>query len=283
MILPVFWSGAPGDDGPTGLPTAPLVVLPVSDVSGWRLSGWGTVRPVEEVLGDLADATGGLIAGVSGLTDADVRQRSLLPGWTRGHVLTHLARNAEGGVRLLDWARTGVPSYEYPSVAARAAAIEAGAGRPAAALAADVRQTADALAGAAAQMPPGAWQNLVTWTTGQQTPAEMVVWSRLAEVLIHHVDLAIGFGPGSWPAAFAGEMLDAAVAALNDRSPAPLTARLEAADTGRGFDIGGAAEARRICGTEAELLAWLLGRSDGGGLARDDPGRLPDVPSIYLT
>ena len=59
--------------------------------------------------------------------------------------------------------------------------------------------TADVMADAAAQLPPDAWQNLVIWTTGQQTPAEMVARSRLAEVLLHHVDLGIGFGPGSWP------------------------------------------------------------------------------------
>ena len=243
----------------------------------------GGVRPVEDVLECLAEATGDLIVGVGGLTDADVRAPSLLAGWTRGHVLTHLARNAEGGVRLLGWARTGVPSYEYPSVAARAAAIEEGAGRPASVLVADVRATAGALAAAAAAMPPGAWQNLVTWTTGQQAPAEMIVRSRLAEVLIHHVDLGTGFGPGSWPGGFVREMPGLTVQALNDRSLAPVTARLDAADTGRLFHMGGGAGAGQISGTEAELLAWLLGRSDGAGLARDNPGPLPRVPSIYLT
>jgi maleylpyruvate isomerase len=92
---------------------------------------------------------------------------SLLPGWTRGHVLTHLARNAEGGTRLLGWARTGVPSYEYRSLAARAAAIEAGAGRPAAALIQDVRQTAGAFAAAATGMPEQAWQRVVRCTAGR--------------------------------------------------------------------------------------------------------------------
>lgn len=70
----------------------------------------GSVQSVGDVLEYLADATDGLIAGVGGLTDAGARGSSLLPGWSRGHVLTHLARNAEGGVRLLGWARTGVPS-----------------------------------------------------------------------------------------------------------------------------------------------------------------------------
>jgi hypothetical protein len=98
------------------------------------------------------------------------------------------------------------------------------------------------------------------------------------------VDLYTGFGPGSWPAEFVREMLDLAVQALNDRSPAPLTARLDAADTGRSFEIGGGTTgAAQISGTEAELQAWLLGRSDGAGLARDKPRALPRLPSIYFT
>jgi maleylpyruvate isomerase len=132
-------------------------------------------------------------------------------------------------------------------------------------------------------MPPSAWRAPVTWTTGQQTPAGRVVQSRLAEVLIHHVDLGIGFEPASWPPAFVSEMLDAVIRALNGQSPVPLAARLEAADTQRKFRIDGGGTARRVCGTEAGLLAWLLGRSAGISLAGDDQGPLPGVPSLYLT
>jgi maleylpyruvate isomerase len=109
-------------------------------------------------LRQLRSATADLVGAIGGLSDADVRAPSPLPGWTRGHVLTHLARNAEGGTRLLEWARTGVPSYEYESVAARAAAIEQGAGRPATALVADVRSSADGFSAAADGMPTQAWQ-----------------------------------------------------------------------------------------------------------------------------
>ena len=73
----------------------------------------------EDALAYLEAATGDLVTGIGGLSDGDVRRPSLLPGWSRAHVLTHLARNAEGGVRLLGWARTGVPSYEYESLDAR--------------------------------------------------------------------------------------------------------------------------------------------------------------------
>jgi maleylpyruvate isomerase len=244
----------------------------------------GNVYAVEQGLGQLAGETAGLLAGIEGLTDADARGASLLPGWTRGHVLTHLARNAEGGARLLGWARTGVPSFEYRSVTARAAAIEQGAGRPAAVLVADVRATAGAFADAAAAMPPGAWQNPVRWTTGQQTAAEMIVRSRLAEVLIHHVDLGLGYRPGDWPGTFVDTMLTVAVSALNEGGRAPMSARLSAADTGRQFRISGDAAGNvTIRGTEAELLAWVLGRSDGDRLAHDGPGPLPPMPSIYHT
>ena len=77
-----------------------------------------------DLLADLKSATRRLLDGMGRLSDAAARQPSLLPGWSRGHVLTHLARNAEGSTRLLTWARTGVPSYEYESAAARAAEIE---------------------------------------------------------------------------------------------------------------------------------------------------------------
>jgi len=242
------------------------------------------MQSVEEAVNELGAATDSLMASIGGLTDADARGPSLLPGWTRGHVLTHLARNADGGTRLLGWARTGMPSYEYKSVDARAEAIEEGAGRPAMVLLADVSAASAAFAEAAAVMPADAWQHMVTWTTGQQTPAGHVVESRLAEVLVHHVDLDVGFGPGRWPPVFVHEMLGVAVSALNERNLAPQPARLQAADTGYSYQLGGdAADAVQVSGTQADLLAWLLGRSDATRLTRDRPGPLPPVPSIYHT
>jgi maleylpyruvate isomerase len=243
----------------------------------------GTVS-VGLVLGRLAAATDGLVAGLGGLSEAGARGASRLPGWSRGHVLSHLARNAEGSTRLLVWARTGVPGHEYESVAARAAAIEAGAGRPAAVLAADVRASARALAEAAAAVPDDGWDRLVTWTTGQQTPAVVIVTARLTEVLVHHVDLELGFGPADWPDWFVAERTAAVAGSLTRRGLHPLTARLHAADSGRRYRLGPAGPGDpEISGSGADLLAWLLGRGDGSGLTGPDPGPLPAVPSVYVT
>jgi maleylpyruvate isomerase len=195
-------------------------------------------------------------------------------------VLTHLARNAEGGTRLLNWARTGVPGYEYESVAARAAEIEQGASRPAAVLVADVCSSAGGFAAAADAMPAHGWRQRVRWTTGHETDAALIVPMRLGEVLVHLVDLDIGYRPQDWPAAFVSDYLDRAVTGL--RTHPEVAVRMEATDTGRVHEAGEITPAAPvIAGPEHALLAWLLGRSGGGELAREGNGTLPDVPPLY--
>jgi len=243
----------------------------------------GSLTPGGYLL-QLRSATADLVRAIGGLSDADVWASSPLPGWTRGHVLTHLARNAEGGTRLLGWARTGVPSYEYESATARAAAIERGAGRPAAALVEDVRSSADGFFAAADGMPAQAWQRTVRWTTGHETDAALIAVMRLGEVIIHHVDLDIGYRPRDWPAAFVSDYLDRVVTALRGHAEWPGAVRVEATDTGRVCGAGDMASAAPvIAGPEYALLAWLLGRSDGGELAREGNGGLPEVPPLYAT
>jgi maleylpyruvate isomerase len=234
-----------------------------------------------EVLADLKSATRRLLDEIDGLPDAAVRQPSLLPGWSRGHVLTHLARNAEGSTRLLIWARTGVPSYEYESAEARAAEIETGAGRPAEVLIEDVRRTAAALEEAATGLPSQAWRRVVRYTGGQERPADVILPSRLAEVLIHHVDLDHGFTPADWPGPFVTDMLTLLASSLGQRD-GMAAVRLASPDGGGIHAIGGPGPAdMTVTGSEPELLAWLLGRSDGRNLGREPDGPLPAIPAIY--
>ena len=47
-----------------------------------------------------------LLGDTIGVDDEAWRSPSRLPGWGRGHVATHLARQADGLGRLVDWART---------------------------------------------------------------------------------------------------------------------------------------------------------------------------------
>src|SRR5437763_14459256 len=89
---------------------------------------------VSHSLDRLAAATERVLATATALSEAQAREPSLLPGWSRGHVLTHIARNADGMVNLLRWARTGTQTPMYASAASRAADIEAGPRAPAGAL-----------------------------------------------------------------------------------------------------------------------------------------------------
>jgi maleylpyruvate isomerase len=221
-------------------------------------------------LAEITAATTAFLTTAARLDDSDVRGPSLLPGWTRGHVLTHVARNADGGTRLLTWARTGVESYEDPSLDARAAEIEAGAGRPARALLEDVRQSAGRFAEAFALMPDEAWDRTVQWTTGARHPAARAADARLTEVLIHHVDLDAGFTPDDWPPDFTDRQLTSVTAAFARRDDAP-DLRLHATDTGQDHGTGD----HLVTGPGSALLAWLLGRSPGTALTGADQIRIP--------
>ena len=77
-----------------------------------------------------ADGTRLVVAALADLRDDGFPAPSLLPGWTRAHVVAHLARNAEALTRLATWARTGVETPMYVSPEQRDAEIETSARQP---------------------------------------------------------------------------------------------------------------------------------------------------------
>jgi maleylpyruvate isomerase len=233
-----------------------------------------------KLLDQITAATEYLLTTVTGLGDEDMRAPSLLPDWTRGHVLTHLARNADGGTRLLTWARTGIPAAEYPSLAARAAQIEAGAGRGAAELIDDVRASAERFAAEYAMMPAEAWQHVVQWTAGQRHPAARIADARLCELLVHHVDLQVGRTPDHWPAGFVAFELNAVTAAFSARDNPPAVC-VHATDTDTWYEVSSGNDAVTVRGSQASLLAWLMGRSTGDDLTTDTGKPPPAPPFLY--
>ena len=256
---------------------------------------------IAQALADIEMATRRLLVTAALLTDAQVREPSRLPGWTRGHVLTHLARNADGCCNLLAWARTGTETPMYPSEAARDAAIAAGAGRRAADIAADARDSASRFAAAAARLPAGAWAATVA-RRGRAFPARELLAMRRSEVEIHHVDLGAGYQPGDWPPGFARAGLARVARDLAGRPDVP--ALLISPEGGAGFRIGPAAPGQRrtaaaahgrppgrhggpaggqapqaeVSGPPGALLAWLTGRGDGTGLRVTGAAALPVLP-----
>ena len=82
---------------------------------------------------------------------------SLLPGWTRAHVVGHLIGNAEGLTRLLQWARTGQHTPQYPDQQSRDAGIEKAVGQPADLLAARLREATDVYMQSASELVERDW------------------------------------------------------------------------------------------------------------------------------
>jgi maleylpyruvate isomerase len=229
----------------------------------------------------IGEATDRLLAAAAALTDEGAREPSLLPGWTRGHVLTHVARNADGLANLLRWARTGTETPMYASREARQAGIEEGAGRSAAGLATDVAATAIAFAAEAASLPDGAWAAQVQGLTGPPIPARGVLDWRLREVEIHHVDLAAGYRPADWPPEFVTASLPPIAGEFAGREDTP-SCLLQPDGPGPGpFQIGPERPTTQqvlVHGSPASLLAWLTGRDDGSGLRVAGGGAA--VPSL---
>jgi maleylpyruvate isomerase len=221
-------------------------------------------------------ATDRLLRTVEALDEAAVRGPSLLPGWTRGHVLTHLARSADAHVNLLTTARTGEQIPAYASDDARAADIEAGSGRSAADLLADLRASAARFADAVTAMSPQDWAAVVPHRRGPQLAATLV-WSRLREVEVHHVDLSAGYDLTDWPEAFGLRLLHEVVADLGKRPGTPALV-LRPAEGRQELTVGEPEAAPTIAGPVYELAGWLIGRAPGTGLTVTPDGKLPTPP-----
>jgi maleylpyruvate isomerase len=156
-----------------------------------------------ELSGQVDGATQRLLDDARTLTEADLRAASLLPGWTRAHVLAHVARDADAMRNLLIGARSGQARPAYASAQARDAGIEQGAAMGASDLMADLADSAMALRAVARQLPDEAWQVQVLILDSAPFPAAELLARRLAEVELHHCDLGTAYGPADWPAAFA--------------------------------------------------------------------------------
>ena len=211
---------------------------------------------------------------VAALREEAVGEPSALPGWTRGHVITHVARNADALVNLLTWARTGTPTPMYARPEQRNADIEAGAGRALAEQLADLRESGRRFADAAASMSPQAWQATVRNAQGAEMPVSRVPWFRVREVWIHLVDLGAGAGIDVIPDDVAVELVRDVAGWMSPKLDQAVTLR---PDGHPPVTVGPDAEARATVAGPANLMAgWLVGRGDLGALRCE--GTVPTLP-----
>lgn len=196
-----------------------------------------------------------LLSSLENLTDEQCRQDSRLPNWSRGHVLTHLARNADSHAHLLQCAGLGEIGTQYESVEKRNSDIESGSARTASELVKDLRSSIYALEAAWASANEKAWSGEGRNLGGRVIEMSSIVFLRWREVEIHHADLNLGFSYDDLTPLYVRLELDQQIMLWRSRKPMGMTDLPEIA--------------KKL--SSSQRLAWLMGRVEVAGLAKPEP------------
>ena len=176
-----------------------------------------------------------LLDGLAPLADDDFLAPSLLPRFTRGHVVTHLANKAKAHVALFGGPAAGEVRRLHPVGYDADVAADSGASRSAVELRADLQDSFKLLEVAWAALDDEMWDGLGEMTAGPRTMTEIIT-HHLRNVEVHHVDLDIGYRTSDWPTLFVEGELAKRLDALPGRA------------------------------AHADLLAWLLDRGSAPDL-----------------
>jgi maleylpyruvate isomerase len=227
----------------------------------------------------LVDATQRLVRTVDGFQGDDWQAPSLLPGWTRAHLVAHLALNAEALTRALrgvvaDSSESG-PRTMYDSDEQRQGDIDELAAADASELRDRLLSGTTELFDAISSVPASGWDGRVERTPGGRSMSTASLpGMRLRELEIHHVDLDAGYTTDDWSPGFAEHLLDAMSKRVSER-----TFEVRPLDSDRTWLIGtadGEYPVPVVTGPATDLGWWLTGRP-----ARDtvscSQGELPEI------
>lgn len=195
------------------------------------------------------------------LPNDDLPGPSLLPGWTRNHVVAHVGYNARAIARLMEWANTGTETPMYSTPGARQREIELGATLAPRALRHLSDHASVALNVSWRDTPDEAWSRTVTTAQGRRVPASETVWMRSREVWLHAVDLDNGAKASDIPRPILRRLLDDILAAWRRRGE-HVAYTLRASDDDWRQDDQAVSPEVAIEGTLAGLVRWATGRGD---------------------
>ncbi|HEX6151612.1 maleylpyruvate isomerase family mycothiol-dependent enzyme [Nocardioides sp.] len=225
-------------------------------------------------LDHLSEAGQRLTRTVDGLHSRDWSADSLLPGWTRAHVVAHLALNGEA---LRDVLRGEIDHTQVPMYAsqeARDADIEELSGAEPAELRDRLLGSLTTFLDVVQSVPDDVWDRRFERTPGGQSlPLDAIPLMRVREIEIHHADLGLGYTADDWPPAFAETVIGSMVRRLDPDDGF----RVAPLDSDRSWDVGAAgADAPVVTGPVAQVAWWLTGRAPGEQV-RCSRGDLPPI------
>ncbi|MEV6639537.1 maleylpyruvate isomerase family mycothiol-dependent enzyme [Amycolatopsis sp. NPDC051371] len=217
----------------------------------------------------MREGTKHFLAVVESLSDSDFRTDSRLPGWSKAHVVGHVARNAEALTRLATWARTGMETPMYADRSQRAAEIEESAALPPQELRKSLVDSAQRLDSELGRLEPGGWTAQVRSALGRTIPAAEVPWMRIREVWLHATDLGSDTLFDGIPEGVVDLLLDDVCANLSGKDGCP-SVTVAPADRNTEWRLGAGDPGATAHGRAAGLVGWVTGR-----LPRPD---LPPLP-----
>ncbi|MFD6175403.1 MULTISPECIES: maleylpyruvate isomerase family mycothiol-dependent enzyme [unclassified Isoptericola] len=214
-------------------------------------------------LADADAALAALIDVVRTLPDDAGAAPSPLDGWTRGHVLSHVANVGAALARQAEYAARGEKVEPYDGGrAGRDAAIEAGARRTAAEHLAALETTRARLAAAWPDANDALWGAPVAYRDGVLADALLAWWR---EARIHAVDATAGLATEHGTALGYASWDDAFCAHLDEF----LAVRLP--DGGAGLEL---------VGDRRDVAAWLAGRTPSGPVSATRDGAAVPLPEL---
>lgn len=213
------------------------------------------------------------------LADAELDGKSLLPGWTRRHIVAHVGYNARALARLIEWAATGIETPMYPSPQARNREIDFGATLPPIALRHLFDHSAIHLNVEWRDLPAEAWHHKVKTAQGRVVPAEETVWMRTREVWLHAVDLDNGASFKDIPGPVLERLLSDVTGTWKARGT-NAGLQIEVTDQPQTLSFGddSAETATSIRGVLPDVAAWATGRGAAGIVALQGGKSMDKVP-----
>ncbi|MBM3689753.1 MAG: maleylpyruvate isomerase family mycothiol-dependent enzyme [Actinobacteria bacterium] len=226
----------------------------------------------------LADETALLLASVESLDIEDLAHPSNLPDWTRGHVLAHIAGNAEGLGRRARSMSDAVPRSMYESLESRSGDIAWRSRRTVAQHAQALASTQADFAYDLAGIPADRAGDDMEIRLGLMVRIGDLPLLRLQEICVHHADLGVStYDWSNWPPALVAWMLPRITASFAAREGFPVGwVEVEGARISVGPD-----PTTGVSGGATEVVAWLVGRAPGSGLAVTGVDAVP-VPPAWL-
>jgi len=202
---------------------------------------------------------------VDALTADELAAPSLLPGWTRAHVVAHVALNGFSLAGVIEGLVLGHPVSMYESDEQRdTEIIELAQAEPS-----ELRErhlaATTAFADAVGRLGEDHWSGRIDrLPSGPAWPMVTVVPTRRRELELHHADLGASYTPADFPEDFVVELLDTVT--VDQAGSGPFLVR--ATDLGRDWSVGGDG-GPTVMGAGAGLGWWLTGRGAGQGLSCD--------------